>query len=150
MQKENEPPSYLKIFKSPTTGNLCTPAQYVSEIICLRYAEKENIGNLAYKFWNTKQKKAYQSQITCAAKLIEEFGEQKLIGYILDNPRIYSLGFYQPHKFIKEGLSKYKVKNRPAQSTEPIKEIEAKETRKTKTRKNNLLDQLNRIDNGKD
>lgn len=148
-KKDKGQPSSSRIFKSPTTGDLCTPSQYAAEIICIRYAEKENIGNLAHKFWNKKQKQAYQAQIVCASRLSVEFGEEQLIGYILDNPRIYSLGFYQPHKFIKDGLSTYKLKNKPMQSTEPTPEVEIKEIRKTKVRKNNLLDQLNRIDNGK-
>jgi hypothetical protein len=146
--EENNSPKHSKIFKSPSTGQLCTPSQYAAEIVCLRYAEKENIGNLAYKFWNKKQKKAYQSQVICACKLVEEFGEEKLIGYLLDNPKIYSLGYYKPHQFIKDGLSRYKPKNKPAPSGE-IEEKKEINIRKQAPKKINLLEQLNRIDNGK-
>lgn len=147
--EESNSPKHSKIFKSPSTGQLCTPSQYAAEIVCLRYAEKENIGNLAYKFWNKSQKKVYQAQVICACKLVEEFGEEKLIGYLLDNPRIYSLGYYQPHKFIKEGLSKYRVKNRPTPSPEIDVVKELPQIKKSAPKKINLLEQLNRIDNGK-
>ena len=41
-----------KKLKSISTGDLCSAAQYVAEVVCLRKAEKDNTGSLEYKFWN--------------------------------------------------------------------------------------------------
>jgi hypothetical protein len=66
----------LSKYKSPSTGDFCTPAQYVAEIICQRQAKHEKAGTLPYKFWNKgKWKSIYIRQIGLANKLIKEFGE---------------------------------------------------------------------------
>ena len=48
-----------KKLKSISTGNLCSAAQYVAEMVCLRKAEKDNKGSLEYKFWNKSKDKEY-------------------------------------------------------------------------------------------
>ena len=51
-------------YKSPSTGDFCTSAQYVAEIICQRQAKHEKAGTLPYKFWNKgKWKNIYVRQI---------------------------------------------------------------------------------------
>ena len=63
-------------YRSPSTGDYCTAAQYIAEIICQRIANKEKIGTLAYKFWNQpKWKKTYIRQVSLANKLIKEYGD---------------------------------------------------------------------------
>lgn len=98
-----------KVFKSPSTGIMCNAAQYVAEIMCIRKAEKENKGNLAFKFWNKSQKKSYQGQIVAAHRLIDEFGDKVLISFINSEKgkNIYSLGFYHPIPFVKEMLKNF-------------------------------------------
>ena len=62
-------------YRSPSTGDYCTAAQYIAEIICQRIADKDKIGTLAYKFWNQpKWKKTYIRQVSLANKLIKEYG----------------------------------------------------------------------------
>ena len=62
-------------YRSPSTGDYCTAAQYIAEIICQRVADKDKIGTLAYKFWNQpKWKKTYIRQVSLANKLIKEYG----------------------------------------------------------------------------
>jgi hypothetical protein len=66
----------LSKYRSPSTGDYCTSAQYIAEIICQRIADKEKIGTLAYKFWNQpKWKKTYIRQVSLANKLIKEYGD---------------------------------------------------------------------------
>jgi hypothetical protein len=98
-----------KVFKSPSTGTMCDAAQYIAEIMCLRKAEKENKGSLAYKFWNKSQKKAYQAQIVAAKRLITSFGVDVVIAFINSEKgkKIYSLGFYNPLPFVKEMLEQF-------------------------------------------
>ena len=83
-------------YKSPSTGEYCTAAQYIAEIVCQRQAEKDNVGTPAYKFWNTeKWKKSYTHQIILANRLVKEYDERAIIK-ALNSGRgrsIYSLRF---------------------------------------------------------
>ena len=83
-------------YKSPSTGEYCTAAQYIAEIVCQRQAEKDNVGTPAYKFWNTeKWKKSYTHQIILANRLVKKHDERAIIK-ALNSGRgksIYSLRF---------------------------------------------------------
>jgi hypothetical protein len=70
-------------YKSPSTGDFCTPAQYIAEIICQKQATHEKIGTLPYKFWNLpKWKKIYIRQVSLANNLIKEYGEEPVIKFV--------------------------------------------------------------------
>ena len=83
-------------YKSPSTGEYCTAAQYIAEIVCQRQAEKDNVGTPAYKFWNTeKWRKSYTHQIILANRLVKKHDERAIIK-ALNSGRgksIYSLRF---------------------------------------------------------
>lgn len=73
----------LSKYKSPSTGDFCTPAQYVAELICQKQAKHEKAGTLPYKFWNLpKWKKIYIRQVSLANKLIKEYGEEPVIKFV--------------------------------------------------------------------
>jgi len=73
----------VKKYKSPSTGDFCTAAQYVAEIICQKCATHEKAGTLPYKFWNLpKWKKLYIRQVSLANKLIKEYGEEPVIKFV--------------------------------------------------------------------
>tara|TARA_R110000824_G_scaffold89945_2_gene220074 strand:+ start:1023 stop:1433 length:411 start_codon:yes stop_codon:yes gene_type:complete len=84
----------MKNYKHKTTGQPCNSAQYIAEIVCLREAEKANVGRPAYALWNTeKWKKKYQSQVTKAYQLLKKYSDKAIIN-ALNSPRgksIYSL-----------------------------------------------------------
>ena len=83
-------------YQSPSTGEYCTCAQYVAEIMCTRMAQKENEGTQAYKFWNTeKWKKSYTHQIILANRLVKKHDERAIIKALNSNrgKSIYSLRF---------------------------------------------------------
>jgi len=72
----------LSKYKSPSTGDFCTPAQYIAELVCQKQAKHEKAGTLPYKFWNTpKWKKIYIRQVSLANKLIKEYGEEPVIKF---------------------------------------------------------------------
>jgi hypothetical protein len=81
-------------YQSPSTGEFCTCAQYIAEIMCTRMAQKDNQGTQAYKFWNTdKWKKVYQYQVVLANRLIKKYSEKSVSQAINSNElrRAYSL-----------------------------------------------------------
>ena len=96
--------SKVSRFKSPSTGEYCTIAQYMAEILMQRKAEKDNVGSLPYKFWNKQQKKAYTRQVQNVNKLIGEFGEKRVYDYLINkNKRVYS----SLPKWVKEEISSH-------------------------------------------
>lgn len=97
-----------KPYCSPTTGEPCSAAQYVAEIVCLRNFKKKKMGDPSFKFWNKAEKDIYQGQVVTANKLINEFGIEAVLEYLNFNKGIYSLGHFNPIKFIKDGISKTK------------------------------------------
>ena len=91
-------------YTSPSTGEYCSAAQYVAELICQRQADREKLGTLPYKFWNkSKWKTKYIRQVASANKLINEFGEGPVISFIKSKAgnRVISLN----PKFVKEQIS---------------------------------------------
>ena len=115
----------LSKYKSPSTGDFCTPAQYVAEIICQRQAKHEKAGILPYKFWNKgKWKNIYIRQIGLANKLIKEFGEDAMMKFLNSKEgfKTISLGA----RNVKNSLQKYRIEldNAPRHDTIEIVEIE--------------------------
>tara|TARA_R110002020_G_scaffold846_5_gene4201 strand:+ start:1320 stop:1760 length:441 start_codon:yes stop_codon:yes gene_type:complete len=92
-------------YKSPSTGEYCTAAQYIAEIVCQRQAEKDNIGTPAYKFWNTeKWKKSYTHQIILANRLVKKYDERAIVKALKGarGKSIYSLRFPGLEDLIKK------------------------------------------------
>ena len=107
-------------FKSPSTGEYCTVAQYIAEILIQRKAEADNKGSLAYKFWNKTQKKNYTRQVQAVSTLIGKFGESAVFDYIINiNKRVYSAS----PKWVKEAVEKHKS----ALDRQPKQKIEVTE-----------------------
>ena len=158
-QKKNNTQKY----KSISTGQPCSAAQYAAELVCIRRREKENTGSLEYKFWNKSQNEQYNVQVRVAHKLIKKFGEKPLIKY-LNSPsgkNIYSLGFLHKSKkfvlvlhFVEEGVSKVcealkdKEEKSPEKKVLEVPEVSEYKSRKPRNKKN-LFSQIRNIENGK-
>ena len=150
--------SKIKKYSSISTAKDCTAAQYIAETMCLRRAEKENKGSLAFKFWNGSKTEEYQTQIKAANKAIKKYGEKAVLHY-LNSPsgkRTYSLGFLHRSKkfallldFVKDGLEKSQ-KIVEAEEKKPKKVVDLPEgefkTRKSQTNKNSLISKLRKAD----
>jgi|TARA_R110002051_G_scaffold268832_2_gene328888 hypothetical protein len=83
-------------YKSPSTGDYCTTAQYIAELMCQRMAENSNEGSLAYKFWNTeKWKGTFTQQVVLANRLLKNYDERAVIRALRSKrgSKIYSLRF---------------------------------------------------------
>jgi hypothetical protein len=81
-------------YKHETTGDYCTCAAYVAEIMCIRNAQFKNKGSLPYKFWNKKPWDwTFKKQLVVARKLIKTYGETALVRAIFspEAERIFSL-----------------------------------------------------------
>ena len=69
-------------YKHESTGDYCTCAAYVAEIMCKRNAERKNQGSLPHKFWNKKPWDwTFKKQMFAANKILKEqkITEQALV-----------------------------------------------------------------------
>jgi hypothetical protein len=148
-------------FKSVSTGQECSDAQYIAEMVCIRRSERNNNGSLEYKFWNNSKNEEYQTQIRAASKLIKKFGSEAILHYL--NSRggrsVYSLGFLHSSKkfvinldFVKEGVEKSKTivdaQNKKEKNVIKLPEGEYK-PRKGTPDKNTLMSKLRKADGSK-
>jgi hypothetical protein len=111
-------------YKHQSTGDYCTCAAYVAEIMCMKNAEHKNQGSLPYKFWSTKPWDwTFKRQLFAAQKLLKDFSEKALVRTIHSDEfkGIFSLN----NKRVIPILKKYEqiVK----QEEEKLQELEVKE-----------------------
>ena len=136
-------------YKHKTTGDHCTCAAYVAEIMCLRNAQNKNKGSLPYKFWNKKPWNwTFKRQLLAATKLLKEYPEEVLVKAV-DSPefsRIFSLNNPKALPIIK----KYNVEYQNSQKKQK-QELDVKEkatTRKKSFGSKSKLDKLRSIKRG--
>ncbi len=154
----NHKNSKTKRYTSISTGQDCSAAQFIAEKLCMRRAEKDNKGSLAYKFWNGSKTEEYQTQIKAANKAMKKYGEKAVFHY-LNSPRgkrTYSLGYLHRSKkfvllldFVKDGLAESQ-KIVEAEEKKPKKIIETPQgeykPRKSQPNKNSLVSKLRKSD----
>tara|TARA_R100000808_G_scaffold24652_1_gene57380 strand:- start:267 stop:728 length:462 start_codon:yes stop_codon:yes gene_type:complete len=136
-------------YKHKTTGDHCTCAAYIAEIMCLRNAENKNKGSLPYKFWNKKPWNwTFKRQLLAATRLLKEYPEEVLVKAV-DSPefsRIFSLNSPRALPIIK----KYNIEHQNSQGKEK-QELDIKEeatTRKKSFGNKSKLDKLRSIERG--
>lgn len=118
-----------RFYSSPSTGEKCTAAQYVAEIICVRGGKRRG-NDLAFKFWNKQQKKGYQGTIVAVSRLMSAFGEKEVVSFFdNDGKNIYYIGFYHPIQWVKDAVSKYAegYRKKEQQKLSVSKEVEDEE-----------------------
>lgn len=94
-------------YKHESTGDYCTCAAYVAEIMCRKNAENKNVGSLPFKFWNKKPWDwTFKRQLFIANSLIKEFGEEAVVKAINSDEfrNIFSLN----HPGVRTIINKYK------------------------------------------
>lgn len=141
-------------YKHKTTGDHCTFAAYVAEMMCLRKAEYENEGSLSFKFWNTKKWSwTFKKQLFIANKLKEQYSEKAILQAINSNhlKRVFSLNHPKIIPTIKACEAKL-LKEQAAKPTPTSKSISntnssLPEKRKASRGTSSLLSKLRNIEN---
>lgn len=135
-------------YKHKTTGDYCTCAAYIAEMMCLRIAEKKGVSGLGYKFWNKKPWDwTFKKQLFAANNLISKYGEKPVIRAIEESKNIFSLN----NKIIVakiEKLAKIIQAEEPQASIENLEVKQNPETRKKTYGKKTTLGKLRGL-NGK-
>lgn len=138
-------------YKHESTGDYCTCAAYVAEIMCKKNAEKKNVGSLPYKFWNRKPWDwTFKKQLWAAQKILKNYDEAVLVRAINspDFNGIFSLN----HPKVVGILRKYELLL-VEENAKPKQEIEVKKNAKTRKKtfgKRNTLNRLREIEDAKE
>lgn len=136
-------------YKHESTGDHCTCAAYVAEIMCKRNAENKNVGSLPYKFWNKKPWDwTFKKQLWAAGKILKDNSEEALVKAINsdDFKGIFSLN----HPKVIGIVRKYELLLEE-QDKKPKQEINVNKNAKTRKKSyggKNLLNKLRKIENG--
>lgn len=138
-------------YKHKSTGEYCTCAAYVAEIMCMRNAENKNQGSLPYKFWSKKPWNwTFRRQINAAHKLLKQFSEEALVKAIgsKEFSRIFSLN----HPKVLGIIKRYQLLlNEQANSAKQNIEVTKNANhRKKKFGKKSLLNKMRELENGKE
>tara|TARA_Y100001963_G_scaffold147943_1_gene224984 strand:+ start:315 stop:788 length:474 start_codon:yes stop_codon:yes gene_type:complete len=140
-------------YKHKSTGEYCTCAAYVSEIMCQRKAQFKNEGSLPFKFWNNKAwKPFFLHQMTLANRLIKKYSEIALVRAVQskdwDKANIFSL----KHPKATGIVNKYQLLlNEESNSKQKINTFEdATQRKKRYSKKKNNLKSLRKFENGKE
>ena len=138
-------------YKHESTGDHCTCAAYVAEIMCKRNAESKNEGSLPYKFWSKKPWNwTFKRQLFAANKLLKKYSEEALVKAVGSSEfrGIFSLNHWKAVGIIK----KYQLLL-DEQNAKPKQEIEVKRNAKRRKKSygsKNILDKLRKIENGQE
>lgn len=138
-------------YKHESTGEYCTCAAYVAEIMCKKNAENKNVGSLPYKFWSKKPWDwTFKRQLFAANKLLKDFSEKALVRAV--NSKDFRSIFSLNHPNCNKILKKYEkiIKTEEAQ---PKQEIQLKEEPKRRNKsygKKNLLSKMRKFENGEE
>ncbi len=135
-------------YKHQTTGDHCTCASYLAEMMCLRLAEYKNEGNLTYKFWNKKPWDwTFKQQMFAANNLIKKYGEKAVVRAAVNQTSIFSL----KNKRLISEINK-QIKLIEQEETKPTQELDVKKEAKTRKKsygKKSGLNKLRGLGNGK-
>lgn len=136
-------------YKHQTTGDYCTCASYLAELMCIRLAEYKNEGNLGYKFWNKKPWDwTFKQQLFTANSLIKKYGELAVVKAV-NSPslsRVFSLKHRAIVPEIKKQLALIEQQEKNSQELDVKK---SPENRKKSYGKKSGLNKLRGLKNGK-
>jgi hypothetical protein len=138
-------------YKHVSTGDHCTCAAYVAEIMCMRNAENKNEGSLPFKFWNKKPWNwTFKKQLYAANNLIKGFSEEAVVKAI-NSKEFYGIFSLNHPKVV--GIIRKCQLLLDEENAKPKQEIEVHQN--AKVRKNsfkgkNILNKLRNIENGEE
>ena len=139
-------------YKHESTGDYCTCAAYVAEIMCKKNAENKNEGSLPYKFWSKKPWDwTFKRQLIAANKILKDhdFLEEALVKAVLSNEfkRIFSLNHPNAIRVIEKYQLLLDSQSNRKQDIEIKKEAKHQ---KKKFGKKNILSTLRKLENGEE
>ena len=137
-------------YKHESTGDHCTCAAYVAEIMCKRNAENKNQGSLPYKFWNKKPWNwTFKRQLIAANNLLKTFSEEALVKAI--HSKEFKGVFSLNHPNAVGIIKRYQLLlNKQSNRKQDIQVKKEAKHQKKKFGKKNILNTLRKLENGEE
>lgn len=132
-------------YKHVTTGDYCTCAAYIAEMMCLRLANHKKISGLPFKFWNIKPWDwTFKRQMMLANKLIKEYNEALVVKCLnsIELKDIFSL----THPRVKQVLEQSKLNKQEISVTSETKPETVSTVRNATFGKKSQLNKLRQLD----
>lgn len=137
-------------YKHNSTGDYCTCAAYLAEMMCLRLAEHKNEGNLTHKFWNKKPWDwTFKQQLFTANSLISKYGEVAVVKAVT-SPSLAKVFSLKNKRVIPEINRQLKLIKDQSDKKQDLKVKEKPNVRKSTYGKKSKLNKLRGLDNGKE
>jgi len=135
-------------YKHKSTGDHCTCASYLAEMMCLRLAEHKNEGNLTYKFWNKKPWDwTFKQQLFTANSLIKKYGELAVVKAV-NSPALSKVFSLKNQRVVPEIKKQLKIMEEQSKNTQELDVKDKPESRKKSYGKKSGLNKLRGL-NGK-
>jgi len=135
-------------YKHKSTGDHCTCASYLAEMMCLRLAEHKNEGNLTYKFWNKKPWDwTFKQQLFTANSLIKKYGELAVVKAV-SSPALSKVFSLKNQRVVPEIKKQLKIIEEQSNNTQELDVKDKPESRKKSYGKKSGLNKLRGL-NGK-
>jgi hypothetical protein len=136
-------------YKHISTGDYCTCAAYLAEMMCLRLAEHKNEGNLTHKFWNKKPWDwTFKQQLFTANSLIKKYGELAVVKAV-NSPSLSRVFSLKNKRVVPEIKRQLKVIEEQANKKQELDVKEKPTTRKKSYGKKTGLNKLRGLKDGK-
>jgi hypothetical protein len=136
-------------YKHKSTGDHCTCAAYLAEMMCLRLAEHKNEGNLIHKFWNKKPWDwTFKQQLFAANSLIKKYGEVAVIKAVT-SPSLSKVFSLKNRRVVPEIKKQLKIIEEQSNKKQELEVKEKPTQRKKSFGKKSGLTKLRGLDNGK-
>lgn len=133
-------------YKHVSTGEYCTCAAYVAEVMCLKIAETKKISGLPYKFWNTKDWNwTFKKQLMLANSFVKKYGERCLVKSIHSDQfkSIFSLNHPRVVGILEKTKKEIVLQEENQKKQKPIEPSTSCNTKRTKAfGKNTIISKL--------
>jgi hypothetical protein len=136
-------------YKHKSTGDYCTCAAYLAEMMCLRLAEHKNEGNLTHKFWNKKPWDwTFKQQLFAANSLIRKYGEVAVVKAVT-SPFLSKVFSLKNRRVVPEIKKQLKLIDKQAKDSQKLDIKKEPNVRKKTYGKKSKLNKLRGLDDGK-
>jgi hypothetical protein len=136
-------------YKHTSTGDYCTCAAYLAEMMCLRLAEHKNEGNLTHKFWNKKPWDwTFKQQLFTANSLIKKYGELAVVKAV-NSPFLSKVFSLKNKRVVPEIKRQLKIIEEQANKKQELDVKEKPTARKKSYGKKTGLNKLRGLKDGK-
>lgn len=137
-------------YKHQSTGDYCTCASYLAELMCLRLAEHKNEGKLGYKFWNKKPWDwTFKQQLFTANTLVKKYGESAVVKAV-NSPYLSKVFSLKNKRVVPEINRQLKLIKDNEDKKQELDVKEEAKTRKKTYGKKSKLNKLRGLDGKKE